>query len=754
MKRLMLVSVICAAGLLVLTGAKAPSVEEVKSKIRREHPRLFLTPETLNSFADRANGPGKAYLNRVLMRVKSYPKDPKLEVEPRLAEMKDDKLVFHTHSGDQDNTGYGVKCTGGVEAMNCAIAYLATGKKEYRELALKFMKLSVEFIELADRSKIMTEWYHNSRFCALTSYDWLYNTLSDEDRKGFIVPLLKHVKHMIKPGYQVNSGSPSTGAYGETPLRWYAGLAGYGDGYDDALADELLTMGYRSCVATMDHREKLSAGSGLLTSIAANYSFGAYPWFSFNFLYTLNTGCGIDGTRIWSQMRDYPNYFNWMTIPSYESPGQFCEFGWGDSFHTSNVLDVGSMYSHLAQAIHFYGKESPDRAKQARAAIEMLPEESKAYCGLSRYPHWPFVAVNFDPQEKNDLTPEQVFSHDTATNFPSFGLTVMRSGSGPNDTYASIKAGASQDAHQHLDENTFIIYKKGFQALDTGTRGKVPHHKAYYAQTIAHNGILIRTPNDPLGPHWYPANAVKTDWTKIFNDGGQNQRLKCRSLGFDESPYHAATGGDATACYSSAKCKEAVRQFVFIKPDYFVVYDRVTSVKPDQQKVFLLHTQNKPIEAKGVWRGCAGEGAIFMKTLLPAGAKGELVGGDGQECVVNGVNYPAASSEKAPRWQGRFRIEVSPAEAAAKTRFLTVLQASLKDTPEMVATKLVQTETEDGVELTTAEGKSCRVMFTRDGLIGGSIEIRQDGKALVKQPCLGGSDCVFGDRPRGVTPGY
>lgn len=736
MKSRMLVSAACVVGVLLLAGAKAPSVEEAKARIRKDHPRLFLTPETLKTFADRANGPGKAELDYVLARVKSYPKDPKLEVNPRYAKLKDGKLVFHIHRGNQDTTGYGLKSTGGVEAMNCTIAYLATGKEAYRELALEFIKLSIEFLELADRSSIMPEWYHNTRLCALTSYDWLYSTLSNQQRKALIVPYLKHVKHMVKPGYQTNGGSPTTGAYGEAPLRWYVGLAAYGDGYDDALADELLTMGYKSCVATMDHREKLSAGSGLLTSTCAGYSFGFYPWFSFNFLHTLHTGCGIDGTQIWSQMRDYPNYFNWMAIPNYESPGQFCEFGWGDSYHTSNALPVGTMYAHLAQAIHFYGKVSTERARQARAIIEILPKQAKEHCGVAVFPYWPFIAVNFDPKESDDLPPEQAFSQDCATHFPSFGLTVMRSGTGPDDTYASIKAGASQDAHQHLDENTFIIYKKGFQALDTGTRDKLPHHKAYYAQTIAHNGILIRTPNDPLGPHWYPANAVKVDWTKIFNDGGQNQRLLCRPLGLEQSPYHAATGGDATACYSADKCKEAVRQFVFVKPDYFVVYDRVISARPDQQKVFLLHTQNKPTEANGTWRGSAGEGAIFMRTLLPAGAKGELVGGDGREFLANGINYPADPSAKPPTWLGRYRIEVSPTEATTKTRFLSVLQAALQDTPAMVATHLVQTTRQDGVEFTASDGKTCRVMFNRDDTIGGSIEITKDGRTLVRQPLL------------------
>ena len=99
--------------------------------------------------------------------------------------------------------------------------------------------------------------------------------------------------------------------------------------------------------------------------------------------------------------------------------------------------------------------------------------------------------------------------------------------------------------------------------------------------------------NEPLPRHWYPANSPKIT-VPLFSDGGQNVRRKAVNLGFEQSPYHVVSGGDATLCYSEKKCREAVRQFVYLAPDCFVVYDRVTSVEPDQQKVWLWHTQNEP----------------------------------------------------------------------------------------------------------------------------------------------------------------
>lgn len=37
------------------------------------------------------------------------------------------------------------------------------------------------------------------------------------------------------------------------------------------------------------------------------------------------------------------------------------------------------------------------------------------------------------------------------------------------------------------------------------------------------------------------------------------------------------------------------RQFVFLKPDYFVVFDRVESTKPDLKKTWVLHTKSEPL---------------------------------------------------------------------------------------------------------------------------------------------------------------
>lgn len=728
-----------AAALAVLTLGAAPTFEEFAGRIRPDHPRMFLTRETLPAFRERANTLCRPLLDDMKKRIDALPAEPGLEFKADVAEMKDGKLVFKKLLNDQNAAIYAVKTSGGTEALECAILYLATGDRAYFEKSKRYLKLLVEFVEWSDRCRILPEWFNNTRLSGLVAYDWLYNELTPEERRGFLGPMLKHVEHMQNPGYMRNGGGPETGNYGEPGLQLYAGLAAYGDGIDDARAEKLLRNGYRLNTAMMNLRDEISGGSGLLTSICSGYSFGQYPWASYNFLHVLESAAGIDGTEHWTQMRDYGNWFSWAAIPSRAAKDGFLDFGWGDAFHGANAMPCYLMYTHLAQAIHFYGGSEPERAKQARAVMEMIPPHIRKILALRTYPYLPFILTGFDPEVKNAEPPEQVLAGDIAAYFPTFGLMIVRSGATENDTYASIKAGARHTQHQHYDENSFIIYRQGFQALDTGERGSAAHHRVYYPQTVAHNSILIRMENEPLPPYWYPANAPAIPG-KVFNDGGQSRMAANRPLGFEKSPYHAVTGGDATGCYAPEKCSEAVRQFVYVAPDYFVIYDRVTSVKPDQKKSFLLHTQNEPEElSPGLWRSEAGEGALFIRPLLPEQAAAEVIGGPGKEFWTNGRNWEIPNHEKAfakPNWSGRCRLELSPPGQARKARFLTVLQAADRSVSQMAGTQLLRDAEQDGVKFTTAEGRECEVRFNRDGLIGGHVTIRENGKTLVDRPLL------------------
>ena len=723
-------------GALAAFAAGAPQFDDVKPRIRHDHPRLFITREEWGTLKNRAQLPSIApYVEEMKTYIEKLTDQPRLAFKPDMVKIVDDKMIFLKNQNDQNAVEYGVRYKGGSEAARCAVLYRITDDSKYLDLAIQYMQVMNEFCALSQRSRILPEWYNYGRLGMLVAYDWLYDKLTPEQRKELIYPLLQHIKFMRKPGFPCNGGKgTTTGNYGEHGLLWFAGLATFQDGIDDALAETLLKDGYNEYCEMMDYRDEISGGTGLLTSTCAGYSFANYPWASYNFMHTLKTGAGIDATQYWTQLRDYDNYYNWMCIPKDDLEKGHYDFGWGDAFHVDNNMPTHPMYTHLAQAIHFYG-DNPRR----RAIMALLPAEMKKIMFRPSFPWTAFILTRFDPEYQLPGNPMDYLSKKTAEYFPSYGLMNVRSGFSPNDTFASIKAGAKQVGHQHYDELSFIIYKKGFQALDTGNRGNMVHHKAYYPQTVAHNSLLIRMPNEPIAPHWYGANAPRVDWSKFHNDGGQDKKL-AKPLGFASSPYHAVTAADATNCYNAKKCKEASRIFVYVKPDYFVVYDRVESTQPDYQKVFLLHTQGAPEKREGFWRSQGGNGALLLRTLLPGDANTEIIGGPDKEFWTNGANYPVDAPDllnaikrrggMEQTWLGQYRYEISPAHPTNRICFLTLLQAADAKEPTMVASTLLQDDKTDGLRFTTREGLTAELHFTKDGPLNGTLLLTQEGKEL------------------------
>ena len=736
MKKFFICFAVLLSAITVLCAADSyPEFAEIKKALRKQHPRLFITGDQLPAFRARANGVCKEYLLEMQKRVDALPDQPVFEIKNPAAHFDGKKVTFSKMLNDQNATEYAFKNFGGYESAACAILYHATGERKYLEKGYRYMMHLIDFCRIARNSGILPEWYHYGRLCGLFAYDMFYNDLTPEQRKSFIVPLLDYLQYMRKPPHSKNSGDYNTGNYGEKGLWWFAGLAASGDGYADEMAEKFLADGWQANCRMMDYRDQLSGGKGLLTSICTGYSFGAYPWATNHFLLSLKNACGIDGTRFWVQPRDYAHYFSWMMIRSPLVRDGFGDYGWGDAFHVGNNLTCSLMYTHLAYTIHFYGDDP-----RIRALMSILPPRYQKIMNRTNIPWTVFVLTGFDPSKKFTGDANSVLSRKTAEFFPSFGLLNMRSGLDENATYASIKAGAAEDGHQHYDELAFVIFRQGYQAMDTGNRGIAPHHLVYYAQTIAHNSLLIRMEKEPLAPHWYPANAEKIDRKTVFNDGGQNRRKAGRNLGVDIGELHAATVADATQCYSGEKCKEAIRHFIYIKPDYFIVYDRLTSVRPEQEKVFLLHSRKQPEKVKGVWKSRGGNGALFIKTVLPADAKTEIIGGPGKEFQVQGRNYPVPENVAAmiaraggleKTWLGCWRMEITPGKPAGQTRFLNVMQTADGNAPEMIPVQDVSDEEFDAVRFTTRDGITVTARFRRAGKVQGFLKLEKDGKVLL-----------------------
>ena len=691
--------------------------------LRRSHPRLFFNSETWPAVKARALGVAAEDFEKLFERVKGYPDEPVGDSggPPFESEQEIAGQTFMMPTAKEAREW-------GVQAMETAFVYLIGGEKQYLERARRMLEVSVGVYHQCYRERRAVNWYCMSRVCALAAYDWICNDLTEEQRHGILSPLLRHIEDVQSgPGkpaiHGINDSDHKTGFYGVRNIPWFAGLAGYGDGIDDELASRLLRAGYENYGLMLNFREACALDDGGLASTTTGYALGAYSWASFNLFHTWRSAFGQDLAQFWPHMSLFPNWIMWNRIPAEGHP---LEFGSGDTYHADNHLRTYALYEHMSQIMHFYGKSHPNCAALAAHIRNIVPEKPS----LTSWPVYPFLLTELEkapPAQPPDA------SGAGARHFEGMGQIIMRSGTGADATRCLFTVSGHASNHRHYDENNFIIYKKGFLALDSGTRAQSTDFQLrhYYAQTVAHNCVLIHMPGEPQPPYWGPAYEGQEGRQ---NDGGQTRRGCGKLLAFESNAHFTYIASDATACYSEEKCELALRQLIFLPPDHFVILDHVTSTDPSYRKAWLLHTQNEPELTGDTFRCDEGDGRLFCRTLLPERATLTPIGGPGKEFWSNGRNWELNENFKGRLQEfeertgkamllGNWRMEVSPAKPGREDIFLHFIQVGVKDLEAMTSADVFRSE--DQVEIRFSEGeREVRLHFNLVNEAGGRISIR------------------------------
>ena len=696
--------------LLILTGSCFSEVpqsavpDELKSILRKDHPRIFFNTETFPA-----------------VRARALNEDSKLydDMKARVDKLDTQKLESRDY---------------GIPAAEAAFVYLVTGDERYFNLSRTLLRTSIAYYHECYNKQKPVNWYAYTRISAWAAYDWIFNRLTDRERKDMGRSFLDEVelvqptdrRHYFYP--QENWSGPTTGFYGNRSLLWYAGLATYGEEVDDIRAESFLAEGYRLNMEMLAHRRKGAGDDGGSATASMNYAIAAYPWAEFNFFHTFLSATGKNIALDWPHVSYLPGYLYWNMLPEQR------EFGAGDAYHTTNELSLDNMKSHLLQIIHFYGTSNPECAAFAKWMIGQVPEGN-----FGALPFTPFL-LNQRHEELEPVGPAKVMP--CARHFENMGQVFMRSGAGPDDTCALFMAGGVLEQHKHFDNNQFVIFKKGFLALDTGSRPSGLHTQNYYPRTVAHNCILIHMPGEVMpvyvdkgaggGQRW-GAPAPEEEELPVPNDGGQNELMGSKIVAFETCDDYSYAAGDATPCYTAEKCVCALRQFVFLNPDFFVVFDRVVSTKPEYKKTWLLHTATEPDIRGQLFTASQGQGRLFSKTLLPEKAEIVKIGGPGKQFWVNGHNYAMPAGHAVPdttQLLGQWRVEVSPSEQGTQTFFLHLIQVGDITLRDMVDSELVKKGNRVGVSFSSGS-RHWEILFGTSGNASGHVSISRDGRSII-----------------------
>jgi len=726
-----------------LCGEKLPAGIMPADAIRKDHPRIFFNADTWPAVKARAEGPAKAACDALIARCDKYPDEPKCSgtepIPPRTYKTADGRTVTASlvHTGIPNVVEFG------TQAAECALAWRFTGDRKYLVKSLALLRESIRGYHDAYRNGRAVNWYSTTRIHAICAYDWIFNDIDEATRREILLPLMRHVEDTVTVPRIIrrNDGNQAgtTGFYGVESLLWYSGLAAFGDGYDDALAKRHLSIGYALNRKMLEFRSRGAGDDGALSSATPGYAMGCYPWAHFNFFHSYLSAFGRNVASDYPAMAYYPNWVYWTWIPSSMDDGEPRYSGVGDDQHLRNTLPLGMMYEHLTQYMHFYREADPVAARLAASLRQRCPNRKVG----GSWPVYPFImddtagAVAPFVDAMLDNPPLK------ARHFQSLGQFAMRSGWKPDSTYAFFFAGATLRMHKHFDENSFVIHKHDFLALDSGSRANQTDHnlRYYYAQTVAHNAMVIRRAGEAMPGYWGPEYDGSEG--KI-NHGGQYGDA-AKVLAFDTDANLSYVASDATACYNRGKdlkCEQCVRQFAYVHPDAFVIYDRVRTRLKTDEKQWLLHMQNEPYVSNGVTTVAAGKGRLFCRTLLPEKARLETIGGPGKEFWASGrnwdleVNFKRRQAEIAkgrgygPYW-GEWRLEVSPSEPVEEATFLNVLNVGDGKCVPLDA-ELVREKDREGVRFSldgqTHHGRKGTLdivlMFNRTGAVGGEVRYR------------------------------
>lgn len=712
---LLLVSITLLSVEIFSSNQIVESKMDWKEKVKEEHPRLFFTNSTLYEVQKRALDKEKDVLDAIRLKI-----DDLIATE---IVFKEPYALDGTQNSDHEY---------GFRAAESALLYNILKEKKYLDFSKELLEKLVDYYELRNKAKLNIHWYSFSRIATLCAFDWIYNDLSQLEKETIGNKLLISINDMIYDGsrskyFRENTSNYDEGFYGCHSLSWFAGLVFYKTGINDSLAEQLLLQGYENNMNLLAHRKNLSGDDGGAATATLQYCMIAYPWAEFNFFHTFKSATGIDIAQNWDYILDFLYYIYWNRLPN------DLHFGYGDAFHYTNDLPLKSMHIHLSQILHFYGKSNHKLLFLANDMRSILSKDPTEMFSFMRF---------FLDDSLMSVSPFKF--QGSAMHFENMGQIFMRSGTGNNDTYAVFTAGSKVSQHKHYDDNNFIIYKRGFRTLDTGTRPEPGLHLShYYCRTIAHNCILINMPNEEMPEYWGgPALLEKNQ--SIPNDGGQCELLGSEVTGFEENEDYVYIASDATNAYHKDKAGLVIRQFLFVQPDVFIVFDRVTSLHTEYKKTWLLHTVSEPqiIESNEFYEE-SGDGRLFCRTLLPKNAKTEKIGGNGKQFWSDGKNwslpklttddwnYNVSNKNMADTLPllGQWRVEISPKEEKTEDNFLHLLQVGDRTLQTMISSQLI--EVDDQYRICFEYNlRNYEIAFNTKGQTGGYIKIMEDGELI------------------------
>jgi hypothetical protein len=566
---------------------------EAVSKIRRGHPKIFLTPERVPELRRQILTSKKRYFSLLIKKMQGV-----------------QAALFYVLGGEED-------------------LGLSRTREEYGRIAAEALMSGINSndpkVKLDDLTLI---------------YDWAHGALTVEEKEAFVT----FCKSSLGNQLPVHVGRRHGYRTSPTPQGWLPLIALYGDGLDDAYARKLLTQGIRDTLLDNLAMEQVAGKNGGFADGTGYFLVLGGTFYPF-----LALGIATDSDFFFEHevITKIPNFLLYSMLPF-----KIRRVDWEDGsnyfamFHdnwTSTTRDYRSVGRKFKKKLTVLAAEYRRRGDEKKAGLYywLLQQMGGVFYMTRDVVSFVLYDWSIDP-----LSPAEVgfstvgalgwdeeegrIDRDRFGKKGGIGWISMRSSwDNPDATFAIFRADPFRyHGHQHRDSLAFMIAKGEELAIahagnymvwyEGGPPGSDnpgwPQMHNFFSRTISSNNLLVYNPSEQFsgfsndgGQRFVSYRDDK--WGRTYNgtaDG--NYRDLGGLIRYERGRDFVYAAADATRAYNSTsvtsggnppKVKLVQREFVSLgssggDEDYFVIYDRIDSVKPEFKKIWLLQLRAKP----------------------------------------------------------------------------------------------------------------------------------------------------------------
>ena len=509
-----------------------PTIEEVVGKIPNERPRIYFTPATVAEVRAGVNEKYKAITGGTIRAA-----------EKKIGEELYPEPEFLPERGQERSKAYLESFrtmrpfTGGMET--CALAYIYTGDRKFAEEAKRrLLHFAAWDPDGASSLRHNDEAAMDIAMRGPRTFDWIYDTLTEQERKTcteFLGTRLEHINKM-------HHGMPfESRPYSSHPGR----MIGFMIEGSIVFAHEI-----------PEAKDWLDYTLRLLWSV--------YPaWGS-------DDGGWHEGIGYWTA------YMGMMTLIVEELDRLGIPWKNKPFVRNTGWFGLYCAYPHRKHAAFGDGHEGRISRGQGNLLYTLASIFDNPYFRwhadeMNAHPSGPMAFNIYRP----DMKGKPPTDLPQARAFPHVGWVAMHSNMAePKNNvlllFHSTPYGAI--SHNHANQNAFVLEAFGEPlAISSGyyQRYGCPHHAGWTWETKAHNSILVD------GEGQVKRNALSKGFITEFEN----------TEGF------CYTTGDATQAYGG-RLKKFLRHVLFCRPDYFVIFDELESNSASTYQ-WLLHAKRE-----------------------------------------------------------------------------------------------------------------------------------------------------------------